>query len=112
MEETTEAENEDAPTGNKEESDPFGLDALIPSTSKIDDKSKGKRVTLAKARKGEEEEETKRFLRSQREALISCLEIAANRYRTPWSSIYGLLKLCYVLQLIKMSNTLLSYDFS
>lgn len=112
MEETTEAENEDAPTGNKEESDPFGLDALIPSTSKKDDKSKGKRVTLAKARKGEEEEETKRFLRSQREALISCLEIAANRYRTPWSSIYGLLKLCYVLQLIKMSNTLLSYDFS
>ncbi|OIT40073.1 PREDICTED: uncharacterized protein LOC109237270 isoform X1 [Nicotiana attenuata] len=84
LEETTEAVNEDAPTGNKEESDPFGLDALIPSTSKKDDKSKGKRVTLAKARKGEEEEETKRFLRSQREAMISCLEIAANRYRTPW----------------------------
>ncbi|XP_009623612.1 uncharacterized protein [Nicotiana tomentosiformis] len=83
LEEKTEAVNEDAPTGNKEESDPFGLDALIPSTSKKDDKSKGKRVTLAKARKGGEEE-TKRFLRSQREALISCLEIAANRYRTPW----------------------------
>ena len=44
--------------------------------------------TVLMKRKGQEEEETKRFLRSQREALISCLEIAANRYKTPWSSIY------------------------
>ncbi|KAL3353460.1 hypothetical protein AABB24_018271 [Solanum stoloniferum] len=83
--EKTEAVNEEAAqTDNKEESDPFGLDDLIPSTSKKDDRSKGKRVTSTKARKGQEEEETKRFLRSQREALISCLEIAANRYKTPW----------------------------
>lgn len=85
LEGKTEAANEEAQTDNKEESDPFGLDDLIPSTSKKDDRSKGKRVTPTKARKGqEEEEETKRFLRSQREALISCLEIAANRYKTPW----------------------------
>ncbi|XP_006350957.1 uncharacterized protein [Solanum tuberosum] len=90
--EKTEAVNEEAAqTDNKEESDPFGLDDLIPSTSKKDDRSKGKRVTSTKARKGQEEEETKRFLRSQREALISCLEIAANRYKTPWSSAKPLL---------------------
>lgn len=87
LEVKTEAANEEVQTDNKEESDPFGLDDLIPSTSKKDDRSKGKRVTPTKARKGQEEE-TKRFLRSQREALISCLEIAANRYKTPWSSIH------------------------
>lgn len=84
LKEKAESVNEEAQTENKEESDPFGLDDLIPSTSKKDDRSKGKRVTPTKARKGQEEEETKRFLRSQREALISCLEIAANRYKTPW----------------------------
>ncbi|XP_057960339.1 uncharacterized protein LOC131152610 isoform X2 [Malania oleifera] len=67
---------------NKEESDPFGLDALIPNTMKKDDLSKGKKDTAAKIRK--DEEETKRFLKLQREALIICLEIAARRYRTPW----------------------------
>ncbi|KAL3323911.1 hypothetical protein AABB24_038205 [Solanum stoloniferum] len=83
--EKTEAVNEEAAqTDNKEERDPFGLDDLIPSTSMKDDRSKGKRVTSTKARKGQDEEETKRFLRAQREALISCLEIAANRYKTPW----------------------------
>lgn len=82
LKEKTEAANEEAETADdKEESDPFGLDDLIPSTSK------GKRVTPTKSRKGQEEEEIKRCLRSQREALISCLEIAANRYKTPWSSI-------------------------
>ncbi|KAF8017797.1 hypothetical protein BT93_H2867 [Corymbia citriodora subsp. variegata] len=60
---------------NKEELDPFGLDALIPSKAKKD--------TAAKIRK-EEEDEDKRFLKSQREALIVCLEIAARRYKTPW----------------------------
>ncbi|KAJ8526315.1 hypothetical protein K7X08_028792 [Anisodus acutangulus] len=84
LKEKTEVMNDEAQTDNKEESDPFGLDDLIPSTSKKDDKSKVKRVTMTKARKGQEEEETKRFLRSQREALISCLEIAANRYKTTW----------------------------
>ncbi|CAK9153046.1 unnamed protein product [Ilex paraguariensis] len=66
-----------------EEFDPFGLDALIPSTSKKDEKTKGKKEAGAKIRK-EEEDETKKFLKSQREVLILCLEIAAKRYKTPW----------------------------
>lgn len=65
-----------------DEPDPFGLDALIPSTSNKDDKVKVKRNAVVGERK--EEEETKRFLKSQREALISCLEIAAKRYKIPW----------------------------
>ncbi|KAL3523716.1 hypothetical protein ACH5RR_016550 [Cinchona calisaya] len=72
------------PEGKEEEPDPFGLHALIPSTSKKDDKAKGKGEAVIKNRKGEEEEEAKKFLRGQREALISCLEIAARRYKTPW----------------------------
>ncbi|KAH7571856.1 hypothetical protein JRO89_XS04G0156000 [Xanthoceras sorbifolium] len=67
----------------KDESDPFGLDALIPSKMKKDDRTKGKKDSVVKVRK-EEEEENKRFLKSQREALITCLEIAARRYKTPW----------------------------
>ncbi|WCJ43814.1 hypothetical protein M5689_024527 [Euphorbia peplus] len=64
------------------ESDPFGLDALMIPANK-DDRAKSKKEALAKMRK-EDEEENKRFLRAQRESLISCLEIAAHRYKTPW----------------------------
>ncbi|KAK3200726.1 hypothetical protein Dsin_024141 [Dipteronia sinensis] len=67
----------------KTESDPFGLDALIPSKMKKDDRTKGKKYSVAKFRK-EEGEENKRFLKSQRETLITCLDIAAQRYKTPW----------------------------
>ncbi|KAJ4836216.1 hypothetical protein Tsubulata_021281 [Turnera subulata] len=67
---------------SREESDPFGLDALIPSTAKKDEKAKGKKDMTAKMRI--EENETKGFLKSQREALITCLDIAARRYKTPW----------------------------
>lgn len=79
--------NKGQPTGsepeinNKEEQDPFGLDALIPSTSKKEDKTK-----VVKERK--EVNEAKRFLMSKREAWISCLEIAAKRYKTPWSNFF------------------------
>lgn len=69
--------------GKEEEPDPFGLDALIPSTSKKDDRAKGNREAAAKTKLGEEEE-TKKSLIRQREALIYCLEIAAKRYKTPW----------------------------
>ena len=70
--------------GNKkEESDPFGLDALIPSALKKDEKSKARKDGTVKMKK-EEEEENKRFLKLQREALILCLDIAARRYKTPW----------------------------
>lgn len=69
---------------NKDESDPFGLDALIPRKTKKDDRTtKGKKDSGAKVKK-EEEDENRRFLKSQREALITCLEIAARRYKTPW----------------------------
>lgn len=68
---------------NEKESDPFGLDAfLTPSSIKKGDKTKGKKDVTTKV--GKEEEETKRFLKSQREALVLCLEIAARRYKTPW----------------------------
>ncbi|CAI0464709.1 unnamed protein product [Linum tenue] len=60
------------------EADPFGLDALIPSTVKKDERAK------AKDAKKEEDFELKRHLRSQREAVITCLDIAARRYKTPW----------------------------
>lgn len=66
-------------TTSTQESDPFGLDALIPTTAKKAEKTKGKTKI-----KEEEEEDTKRFLKSQRQALISCLEIAAKRYKTAW----------------------------
>ncbi|OIW07174.1 hypothetical protein TanjilG_10147 [Lupinus angustifolius] len=65
------------------EADPFGLDALIPGSKKKSEKSKAKNESDVKIRK-EDEEETKRFLKSQREALITCLDIAARRYKVPW----------------------------
>lgn len=67
-----------SPQPNKnEESDPFGLDALLPqSASKKEEKAKGKKEAV---------EETKRYLKSRREALILCLEIAARRYKIPWT---------------------------
>lgn len=70
----------------KEESDPFGLDALIPNASRKNEKVKTKldaEATASKLRL-EEDEESKRFLKSEREALILCLEIAAKRYKIPW----------------------------
>ncbi|XVF57163.1 hypothetical protein PTKIN_Ptkin06aG0182200 [Pterospermum kingtungense] len=72
-----------AEENNKDESDPFGLDALIPSSGKKDDRTKGKKDVAAKSRK-DDGEESKRFLKSQREALINCLDVAARRYKTPW----------------------------
>ncbi|CAL5208392.1 unnamed protein product [Lathyrus oleraceus] len=62
-----------------EEADPFGLDALIPESTKKSAKNDGA-INIRK----EDEEETKRILKLQRKALITCLEIAARRYKTPW----------------------------
>lgn len=67
---------------NEDDSDPFGLDALIPSKLKRDEKMKFNKEASAKI--CEEDKETKRSLKSQREAWILCLELAARRYRTPW----------------------------
>ncbi|KAK1267476.1 hypothetical protein QJS04_geneDACA000356 [Acorus gramineus] len=62
------------------ESDPFGLDELLPNMSKKEDKTRKKESV-----KKMEEEEQKKFLTSQREALILCLEIAARRYKLAWA---------------------------
>lgn len=72
-----------AEENNKQESDPFGLDALIPHSGKKGEKPKGKEAAI----KIKEEDDTKRFLKSQREALIFCLEIAARRYKIPWQNL-------------------------
>jgi hypothetical protein len=85
-------------------SDPFGLDALIPSTVKKDEKVKGKKDTPVKVRE-EEEEESKRFLKYQREALITCLEIAARRYKIPWYKYSPFLHVLHTH--FKISNTFL-----
>ncbi|XP_010935760.1 uncharacterized protein [Elaeis guineensis] len=73
----------DLSESNKGASDPFGLDALLPSTSKKDERSKVKEVTAGNSMA--EEEESKRFIKSQREVLLLCLEIAAKRYKVPWA---------------------------
>ena len=65
----------------EEEADPFGLDALIPGSTKKSEKKYGATMQI---RKEEDEEDMKRFMKAQREALITCLEIAARRYKTPW----------------------------
>ncbi|MED6150678.1 hypothetical protein PIB30_074718 [Stylosanthes scabra] len=72
----------DKDNNDEEQADPFGLDALLPESTKKGEKLKTKNEGTVKIK--EDEEETKRFLKSQREALITCLEIAARRYKTPW----------------------------
>ncbi|KAL6580075.1 hypothetical protein OROMI_008099 [Orobanche minor] len=67
----------------EEELDPFGLDALISKIPKKEEKPKGKNQALSNTEK-DDEQESRKFLKLQREALISCLEIAAKRYKTPW----------------------------
>ncbi|KAL6912331.1 hypothetical protein ACP4OV_001136 [Aristida adscensionis] len=67
----------------EESSDPFGLDDLLEHKSK---KSKGAREkTVASLNRKANEDESKKFLKAQREALLKCLEIAARRYRIPWT---------------------------
>lgn len=67
----------------KEESDPFGLDALLPpSTTKKEERTKGKKEAAALNKTAVDE--SKISLKWRREALILCLEIAARRYKIPW----------------------------
>jgi hypothetical protein len=66
----------------EESSDPFGLDDLLERKSKKSEKAREK--TVAALNRKADEEKSKRFLKSQREALLKCLEIAARRYRMPW----------------------------
>ncbi|PKA59199.1 hypothetical protein AXF42_Ash001292 [Apostasia shenzhenica] len=67
---------------NNEASDPFGLETLLASTGKKNEKIKGKEV--ATLNKRAEKEEHKRFIKARRETLLLCLEIAARRYKVPW----------------------------
>ncbi|VVA96450.1 unnamed protein product [Arabis nemorensis] len=79
---TTHDVAEASSAGDQEDgqSDPFGLDALIPSCGKKNGKTKIRKDLATDV----DTEENKRFLRSKREALITCLEIAARRYKVPW----------------------------
>ncbi|KAF0935447.1 hypothetical protein E2562_032696 [Oryza meyeriana var. granulata] len=72
-----------ASNSGEESSDPFGLDDLLKHKSKKSEKARGK--TVAALNRKADEEESKRFLKSQREALLKCVEIAARRYRIPWT---------------------------
>ncbi|KAM0850975.1 hypothetical protein ACQ4PT_052725 [Festuca glaucescens] len=77
--------NTDAGASNSGEelSDPFGLDDLLEHKSKKSERAREKAVDELNRKAAEEE--SKRYLRSRREALLKCLDIAARRYRTPWT---------------------------
>ncbi|TKW42318.1 hypothetical protein SEVIR_1G376300v4 [Setaria viridis] len=72
-----------ASESGEESSDPFGLDDLLAHKPKKSERVREKEV--AALNRKAEEEESKRFLKSEREALLKCLEIAARRYRIPWT---------------------------
>ncbi|CAL4967695.1 unnamed protein product [Urochloa decumbens] len=67
----------------EESSDPFGLHDLLVHKPNKSERAREKEV--AALNRKADEEESKRFLKSQREALLKCLEIAARRYRIPWT---------------------------
>ncbi|VAI63230.1 unnamed protein product [Triticum turgidum subsp. durum] len=71
-----------ASNSGEESSDPFGLDNLLEHKPKKSEKSQDKGAG-ALSRKADEE--SRRLLRSRREALLKCLETAARRYRIPWT---------------------------
>ncbi|KAF7092150.1 hypothetical protein CFC21_094658 [Triticum aestivum] len=68
-----------ASNSGEESSDPFGLDDLLEHKPK-----KSEKAAEALNRQADEEE-SRRLLRSRREALLKCLEMAARRYRIPWT---------------------------
>ena len=72
-----------AASGSGEESsDPFGLDDLLANKPKKSERAREKEVAALNSKA--DADDSKRVLRSQREALLKCLEIAARRYRIPW----------------------------
>ncbi|KAF7081463.1 hypothetical protein CFC21_085402 [Triticum aestivum] len=68
-----------ASNSGEESSDPFGLDDLLEHKPK----KSGKAAEALNRQAGEEE--SRRLLGSRREALLKCLEMAARRYRIPWT---------------------------
>ncbi|KAG0488335.1 hypothetical protein HPP92_007146 [Vanilla planifolia] len=63
------------------EDDAEEAETLANAGSKKDEKTRGKEMTNSNRMA---EEEHKRFIKAQREALLLCLEIAARRYKVPW----------------------------
>lgn len=64
------------------DSDPFGLNALLSKPSRKEEKISKRKEEEAASRKVHEHEA--KLLQERREALMSCLEIAAGRYRLKW----------------------------
>lgn len=65
------------------DSDPFGLNALLSKPSRKEEKISKRKEEEAASRKVHEHEA--KLLQERREALMSCLEIAAGRYRLKWA---------------------------
>ncbi|KAG6556782.1 hypothetical protein Mapa_001728 [Marchantia paleacea] len=65
------------------ESDPFGLNALLPRPSKKEERARRKRDVEAASKKAQED--AARMLREQREGLLACLKLAAEHYKLQWA---------------------------
>ncbi|XP_078440461.1 nucleolar/coiled-body phosphoprotein [Wolffia australiana] len=76
---TEEDDVEEVLPPTEESADPFGLDALLSKDSGKNEKQKPSEI------REEGDRSQKLFLKSRRESLIQCLEIAAGRYRIPWA---------------------------
>lgn len=68
---------------NELDSDPFGLNALVPKSLRKEERAKRKKEEEAAYRKVQEDEY--RLLQERREALMECLKIGAGRYRLQWA---------------------------
>ncbi|KAJ7543302.1 hypothetical protein O6H91_09G032200 [Diphasiastrum complanatum] len=65
------------------ESDPFGLNALLLRKSKKDERARKRREEEAAIKRAQQEIDN--LATEQREALLECLKIAADRYKHPWA---------------------------
>ncbi|CAM6100034.1 unnamed protein product [Calypogeia fissa] len=68
---------------NFEESDPFGLNALMPRLSKKEEKARRKKDEEAATLQAQKD--AARLLNGRREALIACLKVAADQYKFQWA---------------------------
>ncbi|KAL2629888.1 hypothetical protein R1flu_014574 [Riccia fluitans] len=65
------------------ESDPFGLNALLPRPSRKEEIARRKKDVEATNRKAHDD--AVRMLREQREALLACVKLAADHYKSNWA---------------------------
>ncbi|CAM6036150.1 unnamed protein product [Sphagnum compactum] len=70
-------------SNTQEESDPFGLNALLPKVSKKEERARRKLEEEATSKKAQEE--ARGLLREQREAVLNCLKLAADHYKVQWA---------------------------